>query len=125
MNTGGEIDRVLGVFDKNPLTDVTHQPVEWVDGDGEFYLLEDVTPVWVEYMPPSPSLLSVAEADIDSEELPERFALVLAYAAAGHLLRSDGRYDAGSEFLSLAEGEANRLAAKIRPRPWERRVIAR
>lgn len=125
MQTGGELHRVFNVFDADPRETHDYAVLDWLDGDGEIRLFHDYDRVWVEYSPPAPALLEVADNEIDATELPERFGLLLAYAAAGHLLRADGKYDAGTEWIALAESELNRVLTRHRAPAWQTKVVVR
>lgn len=125
MTTGGELHRVFNVFDADPRTTHDFAVLDWIDGDGEIRLTEDYDTVFVEYSPPAPALLEVAADEINAEELPERFATLLAYAAAGHLLRADGKYDAGTEWIALAEAELNRVLTRHRAPSWQTKMVIR
>lgn len=119
MTTGGEIGDILGVWTADPRATTRFRAIPWEEGDGVIQLFEDRTTAWVEYQAPPIDLLSVNDADLDEYEIPERFANILAYQAAGSLLRADGKYDAGNEYMAIAERLLAEESQRLRPpRRW-------
>lgn len=119
MNTGGEIGDILGVWTADPRTTTRFRAIPYEEGDGIIQLFEDRDVAWVEYQVPPDDLMSVPDADLDEWAIPERFANILAYQAAGSLLRADGKYEAGNEFIAMAERILAEQTQRLRPpRRW-------
>jgi hypothetical protein len=119
MNPGGEIGDILGIWTADPRATTKFRGIPYEEGDGVIQLFEDRTTAWVEYQTPPPDLLSVEDADLDDYEIPARFANILAYQAAGSLLRADGKYAAGNEYMVMAERLLAEESQRLKPpRRW-------
>lgn len=119
MTTGGEIGDILGIWTADPRATTRFRTIPWEEGDGQIQLFEDRATAWVEYQVPPIDLLTVVDADLDEYDIPERFANILAYQAAGSLLRADGKFEAGNEYMLIAERLLAEESQRLRPpRRW-------
>jgi len=119
MNTGGEVGDILGIWTADPRATTRFRAIPYEEGDGVIQLFEDRETAWVEYQAPPPDLLSVLDQDLDEYDIPERFANILSYQAAGSLLRADGKFEAGNEYMAMAERLLAEESQRLRPpRRW-------
>lgn len=126
LGTVNEIGDVLGVYTLDP-----RQTPGWsrfpsnrvVEANGQVYVSTNLGAVFVDFELPAPDLLdpSLNEAALMATVLPSRFRLPLAFRGAAHLLSTEDP-ELANKYLTMAENELARQAAKVQRPYWRTEV---